>query len=67
MNPKDIPTQADDSKIIKIAKLVMLLTSKDVDADTKAGCIKLDIKNGLITQNEAIELLAHIQELQDFI
>ena len=57
----------EDSKIIKIAKLVLLLTAKDVDADTKAGCVKLDITNEVITQNEAIDLLVHIQELQDFI
>ena len=65
--PIEKTSTPEDSKIIKIAKLVLLLTSKDVDADTKAGCIKLDIKNGLITQNEAIDLLVHIQELQDFI
>jgi len=65
--PIEKTSTSEDSKIIKIAKLVLLLTSKDVDADTKAGCIKLDIKNGLITQNEAIDLLVHIQELQDFI
>jgi len=57
----------DDPKIVKIAKLVLLLTDKNTDNDTKIGCIKLDIKNGIITNEEAIQLLTWLPDLQDFI
>lgn len=76
MNPRMLPgytrtattqTEPEDSNIIKIAKLVMLLTSPNVSKEDKLGCLKLDVKNGLITQDEAMELLISIDELKDFV
>lgn len=76
MNTKDIDfgfvdatsdIQVDDEpKIVKIAKLVLLLTDKSVDNKTKAGCVKLNIKNGIITQNDIVDLLVYLPELIDF-
>ena len=57
----------DEPKIVKIAKLVLLLMDKTVSRDTKVGCIKLDIQNGLITQGEALDLLVYLPELEEFI
>ena len=78
MNPEMLPLyvktpekqpeeQHEDSHIIKIAKLVMLLTSPNVSNEDKLGCLKLDVKNGLITQDEAMELLINIDDLKDFV
>ena len=56
----------DEPNIVKIAKLVLLLTDKSVDTDTKLGCLKLDINNNLISQDEAMELLMYLPDLKDF-
>ena len=55
----------DDSKIVRIAKLVLILTSHDADNDTKLGCLKLAITNKLLTQDEAMQLLIAIPDLQE--
>lgn len=57
---------AEDPKIVKIAKLVLLLTDKNVDTDTKLGCLKLDINSNLISQDEAMELLMYLPDLKEF-
>lgn len=70
MNPNELPKiidDADEPKIVKIAKLVLLLTDNSVEYDTKVGCILIDIQNGLITQKEAMELVIYLPELQDFL
>jgi len=59
--------EQEDSRIVKIAKLVLLLMNNTVDKETKIGCIRLDIQNGLITQEDALDLLISLPELEDFI
>ena len=56
-----------DPKIVKIAKLVLLLVDKTTEPSDKVTCLKMDIANGLITNDEALQLLAWLPELQDFL
>lgn len=57
----------DDPKIVKIAKLVLILVDKTTETSDKVTCIKMDIANGLITNEEALQLLAWLPELQEFL
>lgn len=59
-------TMKDDTKAIKLAKLIILVTDREVDADTKAFSVKAAIQSGVITMEDAIEILANNQVLDEF-
>lgn len=70
MNTKkgsNIYDETADPKIVKLARLILILMDKNVDKATKVGCTKLAILNKTITQNEAVDLLMYMPELRDFI
>lgn len=56
----------EDSKILKIAKLALILADKETDITDKLLCVKLGIRQGFLTEDEAAELLAHRVDLEEF-
>ena len=56
----------EDPKIVKIAKLVLILADKGTEDTDKLCCIKLAVRLGYITQEESKQLLAHKSELEEF-
>lgn len=55
-----------DKKIVKLAKLILILTDKGTDDSTKAGCLKLAIKHDTISLEEALDLAVSLSTLQNF-
>ena len=62
----DIEVTFDDPKIIKIAKLTLILADSSVDMATKRSCLRLAVKMGYITSTEADVLAHHRKELESF-
>lgn len=58
--------EGEDPKIVRIAKLALILGSKDVEALDKLGCIKIAMRQGIITEEEAVQLFAHRDDLEGF-
>ena len=56
-----------DPKIIKIAKLAIVLADKEVPDVTKTTCVRLAIKMGTITEEEANQLLLYKAELEEIL
>lgn len=56
----------EDPQIIKIAKLTLILTDKEVDEETKRGCLSLAVRMGYITKDEAAQLALYRSELETF-
>ena len=59
-------SSCDDAKIVKLAKLILILTDKNTDDSTKAGCLKLAIKQDTISLEEALDLAVSLPTLQNF-
>ena len=55
-----------DPKIIKIAKLAIIISDKDTDIDTKVGCIKAALRMGYITEEEATQLMMYRTTLENY-
>ena len=65
--PKTVPGSADeDPKIIRLAKLVLILADKDTDLVDRLMCLKLGIRMGFLTEEEAVTLWANRSELEEF-
>ena len=58
--------EIDDPKVIKLAKLALIVASSDTELKEKYICIKLAIKQGTITEDEGAMLLAYRPDLEDF-
>lgn len=56
----------EEPKVIKFAKLVICMTDREVDTDTKVFCIRDALRNSLISEEEAIELLLRKEELDNY-
>lgn len=56
----------EDPKIVKIAKLVLILTDKDTDMDIKQCCLRLAVRMGHITETEAKQLALYKGELENY-
>ena len=54
----------EDPKIIKVAKLALILADKDIDIDEKLLCVKIAERYGYITEVEAKQLLLYRAELE---
>lgn len=59
-------TGEEDSRILRIAKLALILADKETDVTDKLLCVKLGIRQGFLTEEEATELLAHRVDLEEF-
>lgn len=54
----------EDPKIIKVAKLVLILADKDTDISEKILSVKAAERFGYITEEEANQLLLYRAELE---
>lgn len=58
--------EVEDPKIIKIAKLALIIADKETEATDKLLCIKLAVRMGYITKEEGAQLFAYRPELEEF-
>ena len=58
--------KAEDPKIIKMAKIAIILADKEVDDMTKYLCVKAGLRMGYYTEEEAAQLYAFRDELIDY-
>lgn len=56
----------EDPNIVKVAKLALILASKDTDISEKLLCVKAAERFGIITGEEATQLLLYRKELERF-
>ena len=56
----------DDPKIVKIAKLALILADKDTDIETTRLCVMAAMRMEYITREEANQLLLYRVELEDY-
>ena len=56
----------EEPKIVKVAKLALILADKDTDIDEKLLCVKAAERFGYITSEEAKQLLLYRAELEGF-
>ena len=61
--PTADPNAVEEPKIVKVAKLALILADKYVEDTTKLACLRLGVKVGIVTEKEATELLLHKDEL----
>ncbi len=62
--PTANPDSVEDPKIIKIARLAVILADKAMDQVTKSSCLRLAVKTGIITKEEADQLALYQAELE---
>ncbi|MBO4541578.1 MAG: hypothetical protein J5725_00200 [Bacteroidales bacterium] len=58
------PDSVEDPKIIKIARLSVILADKSMDQVTKSSCLRLAVKTGIITKEEADQLALYQADLE---
>ena len=56
----------EDPKIVKVAKLALILADKDTDIETKRLCVMAAARMEYITKEEATQLLLYRVELERF-
>ena len=56
----------EDPKIVKVAKLVLILASDEVDIDEKRLCLKAAERFGIVTEEEARQLMLYRSALEAF-
>ena len=54
-----------DPKLIKLAKLAVVLADKEVSDDTKLTCVRLAVRTGIVTEEEGNQLLLYKAELEE--
>jgi len=59
--------KGEDPKIIRVAKLALMVSSKDLTADDKLCCIQAGIRAGIITKEEAAQFRLYMSELENFL
>jgi hypothetical protein len=57
---------SEEPKVVRIAKLGLILADPESDPRDKVMCVKLSVRQGIITEEEAATLLAHRAELESF-
>ena len=55
-----------DPNIFKVARLVLILADKEVEFENKQNCLKAARVTGIVTEEEASQLLFYIRELERF-
>jgi len=60
-------TIAEEPKIVKVAKLGLVLADKSVDPLTKRCCVKAAYRVGTLTNEECTQLMMFIDELERFL
>ena len=64
--PESHKEEVEDPKIIRIAKLALIIADKETEDIDKLGCIKLAVRMGYITKEEGAQLFAYRPELEEF-
>ena len=59
--------KAEEPKVVRIAKLALILADKSVDDIDKAICIQVGLRTGFLTEEEAESLLAYREEIENFL
>ena len=54
-----------DPKIIKVAKLAIVLADREVEDTTKVTCLRLAVRTGIVTEEEAKQLLMYRKDLEE--
>lgn len=62
--PNVVEVEFDEPRIVKVAKLSLILADSSVDAETKRACLMLATKLGYISKEEATQLATHQSELE---
>ena len=57
----------EEPKVVRIAKLALILADKSVDDIDKAICIQVGLRTGFLTEEEAESLLAYREEIENFL
>lgn len=57
----------EDPKVIKLAKLILILADKETPIEDKFGCLRLAILHETVSQEDAVYLWANLAELEDFL
>lgn len=61
-----IDKTVEEPRIVKIAKLSIILSDKDTDIETKICSVKVAVRMGYITEEEARQLLMFRTTLEDY-
>ena len=66
LNSQITSDNTEEPKIIKVAKLALILADKDTYTADKLACIKIAVRMGYITKEEGAVLFPYIPELESF-
>ena len=59
------PDAIKDPKIVQVAKLAIILADTGIEDITKLACLKLGVKTGIVTEDEAAALLMYRKDLEE--
>lgn len=57
---------SENSKVVQIARLGIIISNPDLDLRVRLGCVKVLVRQGVITQEEGAQLWAARDELEKF-
>ncbi len=55
---------SENSKVVQIAKLGIIISNPDLDLRARLGCVKMLVRQSVITQEEGAQLWAVHDELE---
>lgn len=70
LSPSAIPTghscEVVEPKIVRVAKLALILADSNTEPADKLACIQVGIRMGFLTKEEAVYLQMYTPELESF-
>lgn len=57
---------SENFKVVQIAKLGIIISNPNLDLRARLGCVKVLVRQGIITQEEGAQLWAARDELEKF-
>lgn len=57
---------SENSKVVQIARLGIIISNPDLDLRARLGCVKVLVRQGVITKEEGAHLWAAHDELEKF-
>lgn len=57
---------SENSKVVQIAKLGIIISNPHLDLRVRLGCVRVLVRQGVITQEEGVQLWAAHDELEKF-
>ena len=61
------PDAIEDPKIVKVAKLALILADTSIEPGVKNACLRLAVKQGFITEAESKQLALYRSELENLL